>query len=142
MELEALAGDRTGVEFEIPVTRDPVTGRAVLDPVPMLAELGRRRIAGADVADLAAALHESVAAATASTARYAAEGAGLSVVALGGGVFQNARLLASVRARLEGMQFRVLVPRALPANDGGISYGQAAVAAARLSAGLAGSTQH
>jgi hydrogenase maturation protein HypF len=142
MELEALAGGRTGAEFEIPVTRDIVTGRAVLDPVPMLAELGRRRIAGADVADLAAALHESVAAATASAARYAAEGAGLSVVALGGGVFQNARLLASVRARLEAMQFRVLVPRALPANDGGISYGQAAVAAARLSAGLAGSTHH
>jgi hypothetical protein len=40
------------------------------------------------------------------------------------------------------MKFRVLVPCALPANDGGISYGQAAVAAARLAAGQAGTAQH
>ena len=33
---------------------------------------------------------------------------------------------------LERLHLRVLTPRQLPANDGGISYGQAAVAARRL----------
>ena len=46
--------------------------------------------------------------------------------------FQNLRLLASTRTRLERHGFRVLTHRRVPPNDGGISYGQAAVAAARL----------
>jgi hydrogenase maturation protein HypF len=44
-------------------------------------------------------------------------------------VFQNALLLERTRARLG--KARVLVPTRLPCNDGGIAYGQAAVAAAR-----------
>jgi hydrogenase maturation protein HypF len=133
MELEALAGARAGRVIAMLSERDGVDGRAVLDPLPLLAELGRRAQAGADHADLAASLHESVAQASARVARYAADAAGVSVIALGGGVFQTARLTSSLRARLEGMGFRVLTARALPANDGGVSYGQAAVAAARLS---------
>ena len=53
-------------------------------------------------------------------------------VALGGGSFQNARLLARMRQRLTTAGLRVLVPRQLGPNDGAISYGQAAVAAALL----------
>jgi hydrogenase maturation protein HypF len=53
-------------------------------------------------------------------------------VALGGGVFQNARLLGTLRRRLAAHGFTVLVPRQLSPNDGAVSYGQAAVAAARL----------
>jgi hydrogenase maturation protein HypF len=53
-------------------------------------------------------------------------------VVLSGGVFQNRRLLESTLAALAGRGLRVLVPELLPPNDGGISYGQAAVAAARL----------
>ena len=49
---------------------------------------------------------------------------------LSGGVFQNRRLLEGVAARLERAGLRVLVPERLPPNDGGISYGQAAVTAA------------
>jgi hydrogenase maturation protein HypF len=141
MELEALAGNLRGVELPVPVMRDACSGKTVMDPLPMLAELGRRRLGGANVGELAAALHETVSAATASAVRYAAEGAGLQTVVLGGGCFQNARLLTSIRARLEAMKFRVLVPKALPANDGGVSYGQAAVAAARLAAGQRGSAK-
>ncbi|MGH2868660.1 MAG: hypothetical protein ACRDNK_13995 [Solirubrobacteraceae bacterium] len=39
-------------------------------------------------------------------------------------------LLETVAARLEHAGLRVLIPERLPPNDGGISYGQAAVAAA------------
>ena len=51
---------------------------------------------------------------------------------LSGGVFQNRRLLESVRAGLGPRGLRVLMPERLPVGDGGISYGQAAVAARRM----------
>ena len=57
---------------------------------------------------------------------------GIVRVALGGGVFQNALLLAIVGKGLEGRGLHVLLPERLGPNDGGISYGQAVVAAARL----------
>ena len=49
---------------------------------------------------------------------------------LSGGVFQNRVLLGGTADRLERAGLRVLIPERLPPNDGGISYGQAAVAAA------------
>jgi hydrogenase maturation protein HypF len=55
---------------------------------------------------------------------------GLSAVALSGGVFQNLLLLEEVVSRLEGHGFAVLVHSRVPCNDGGISLGQAVVAAA------------
>jgi hydrogenase maturation protein HypF len=39
------------------------------------------------------------------------------------------------RTLLEAAGLRVLTPEALPPNDGGIAYGQLAVAAARLAEG-------
>jgi hydrogenase maturation protein HypF len=56
---------------------------------------------------------------------------GLAVVALSGGVFQNALLQGRVAHGLEAAGFGVLTHAALPANDGGVSFGQAVVAAAR-----------
>jgi hydrogenase maturation protein HypF len=52
-------------------------------------------------------------------------------VVLSGGVFQNRLLLSWTAERLEALGHSVLVPERLPANDGGIAYGQAAIAAAR-----------
>ena len=131
MELEGLAGTRTAEALPFPWTENGA-GRSTLDPLPLLVALGERRAAGTPVADLAAAFHESVAAATADLATRAAAGAGTGIVALSGGCFQNARLLTSVQARLEGRGLRVLVPTRLGPNDGAVSYGQAAVAAAQL----------
>ena len=48
-----------------------------------------------------------------------------------GGVFQNRRLLAATRGALEAAACACSSPSGCPPNDGGISYGQAAVAAAR-----------
>ena len=53
------------------------------------------------------------------------------VVVLSGGVLQNVQLLGG-STRLEAAGLRVLVPELLPPNDGGIAYGQAAVAAAAM----------
>jgi hydrogenase maturation protein HypF len=55
---------------------------------------------------------------------------GLDTVALSGGVFQNARFTEVVVHHLRHAGLAVLVHERVPPNDGGISIGQAAVAAA------------
>lgn len=86
---------------------------------------------GAGPARVSARFHNGLAAATAAACVRLREDTGIGTVALSGGVFQNRLLLDGlVRAlRLQGL--RVLTHREVPPNDGGISLGQAAVAAAR-----------
>ena len=55
---------------------------------------------------------------------------GCALVALSGGCFQNELLLKLCVAELTNSGFTVLINRLVPCNDGGISYGQAAAAAA------------
>jgi hydrogenase maturation protein HypF len=136
MELEALAGDTPAEPLPFPAARSQ-SGRWELDPVPLLATLGTRRAAGDDVRLLAAAFHESVAAAAADLAERIAAWENVDTVALGGGCFQNARLLVALTRRLTARGLGVLTARRLPPNDGGVSYGQAVVGAARLAAGEA-----
>jgi hydrogenase maturation protein HypF len=50
---------------------------------------------------------------------------GAEVLGLTGGVFQNRLFTADVLARLDGVGVPVLVHRVVPANDGGLSLGQA-----------------
>ncbi|MGW0183123.1 carbamoyltransferase HypF [Nocardia sp. NPDC003345] len=52
------------------------------------------------------------------------------IVALSGGVFQNAPVLSGARVRLLEHGFTVLCPRRLPPNDGGLAFGQVLAAAA------------
>jgi hydrogenase maturation protein HypF len=132
-ELEALAARRPARERHCAITEEG--SQLVLDPVPLLAALGARRLRGENQADLAAEFHASVARAMEVMVRRLADAERLGTVVLSGGSFQNARLLESMLTRLAEPGFRVLAPRLLPPNDGAISYGQAAVAAARLSAG-------
>jgi hydrogenase maturation protein HypF len=87
---------------------------------------------GAEVATVAARFHNALANATADACARAAERCGTETVVLSGGAFQNRRLMGRTRAPLGAAGLRVLTPEALPPNDGGIAYGQLAVAAARL----------
>jgi len=130
MELEALAGARPAEPLPFPLAWED--DRWQLEPLPLLVALDERRARGDDLAELAARFHESVVAGTAALVERVGEARGLRTVALGGGVFQNARLLRGLRARLRVAGFEVLVPRALSPNDGAISFGQAALAAAIL----------
>lgn len=80
---------------------------------------------------VSARFHNAVARVVAEGCARVREESGLSTVALSGGVFQNVLLLERATALLEERGFQVLLHRRVPPNDGGISLGQAAVAAAR-----------
>jgi hydrogenase maturation protein HypF len=87
--------------------------------------------AGVEVGRIAARFHHGLADATVAAVVAAAGERGIPTAALSGGVFVNEVLLERVRAGLEGAGLEVLVPSRVPCNDGGISLGQVAVAAAR-----------
>jgi hydrogenase maturation protein HypF len=89
------------------------------------------RVAGRSVPVVAARFHNAMADVVVDVCSRLREVHGLRVVALSGGVFQNALLLGRCLDGLQSARFRVLTHRQVPCNDGGISLGQVAVAAAR-----------
>ena len=84
---------------------------------------------------ISARFHQGVATMIGEACTLLRERSGLGTVALSGGVFQNLLLLGTVVDLLEGMGFRVLTHSRVPPNDGGISLGQAVVAAAGIGRG-------
>jgi hydrogenase maturation protein HypF len=93
--------------------------------------------AGTGRSVIAARFHNGVAGLITDCCLRLRERHGLSTVALSGGVFQNLLLLHATVGQLEAHGFLVMVHSRVPCNDGGISLGQAVVAAAadRLAAG-------
>ncbi|WP_328307628.1 carbamoyltransferase HypF [Actinomycetospora sp. NBC_00405] len=84
---------------------------------------------GVDRGRIAARFHHGLADATVRAAVAAAAEHGVTTAALSGGVFVNLVLLERVRAGLEAAGLSVLVHERVPCTDGGLSLGQAAVAA-------------
>jgi hydrogenase maturation protein HypF len=125
IELEAIAAPGERGAYAIPYSDGQ------LDPRPAIAEVIAELDAGVPAAIISARFHNGLADATASACAAVARAAGLSAAALAGGVFQNRLLLERVAASLDAAGLRVLTPELLPPNDGAISYGQAAIAAAR-----------
>ncbi len=85
---------------------------------------------GVEPAIVAARFHQAVARAVTETAGRLCTEHGLQRVVLSGGVFQNRLLLERVSRRLRDQGLEVLSPVSVPANDGGLSLGQAVIAAA------------
>jgi hydrogenase maturation protein HypF len=132
IELEALCDPAERGAHPLPaLERD---GMLVLDARETVQAVVDDLAAGASPPVVAARFHTGVAAGTAAACAALAEAHGGLPVVLSGGVFQNRRLLEGTAAALVARGLRVLVPERLPPNDGGIAYGQAAVAAARAAA--------
>ena len=81
---------------------------------------------------IAARFHAAIAAAFVEAAMLARNATGIQQVALSGGCMHNRRLARLLRAGLEAEAFQVLQHLQVSPGDGGLSYGQAAVAAAIL----------
>ncbi|HZT87771.1 MAG TPA: carbamoyltransferase HypF [Stellaceae bacterium] len=103
-----------------------------LDPVAIWEPLLRDLAAEVPQGVIGARFHKGLADAVAEMAARLGRAGGVDAVALSGGCFQNAVLFTEVAASLERRGLAVLAHTAVPANDGGLALGQAAVAAARL----------
>ncbi|HET9494471.1 MAG TPA: carbamoyltransferase HypF [Chloroflexia bacterium] len=133
IELEALAGVAATLHGGRPYPFAIIEGDpAVLDVAPLVRAIVEDIRKGVPAAQVAAMFHGSIAELLAASCLRVRSESGLNEVALSGGVFQNRLLLEKLTARLGGLEFRVYINRRVPPNDGGLSYGQAAVAAARL----------
>ena len=99
----------------------------VLDWQPLVEALLADLRGGVSKAVIAARLHNGLAAAIVAVAQATGE----PRVALSGGCFQNRLLLQRSIDGLRAAGFEVLLHRSVPPNDGGISLGQVAVAAAQ-----------
>lgn len=99
---------------------------------PLLLHILDGIVQGANPEQLAWDAHHAIVEITARTAVEISNSTGVRTAALSGGVFMNRLLLEGISAELEHAGLTVLTPRDLPCNDGGIAYGQAAVARAQL----------
>ncbi|PZS22571.1 MAG: carbamoyltransferase HypF [Acidimicrobiales bacterium] len=130
IELEALASSVSKDETPAyPVDRGWTDGRLVLDPRPLVASVVTELERGVPPSGVAAGFHRGLAEGAVSVAVELASLHGLDTVALSGGVFQNARLSSLMESGLRARGLDVLVHQDVPPNDGGISVGQAAIAA-------------
>jgi hydrogenase maturation protein HypF len=88
---------------------------------------------GVRLEDIAARFHASLALKLTSAIVDIASTTGLTTCALSGGVFQNMLLLELMVSFLEAASMEIILPQSVPANDGGLAFGQIAAAAANAS---------
>lgn len=138
MQLEALVAISGGDAEPYPFASAdrPHLRLLELDPAPMWSAILDDLSRGVGVPLIAARFHAGLAAALFGMVirvLHQENRAGMapSAVALSGGVFQNRTLLEGLTSRLSKAGIQVLNHAKVPANDGGLSLGQAMVAAAR-----------
>jgi len=128
-ELEAVARDtREYYNFILDRSAEPW----VVDTRPVFREMLIDIDSGKAPAEVAGKFHATMALAIIETCEAIADATGLGRVALSGGVFQNEMLATWAVDGLTSSGLAVMVHGRVPCNDGGVSLGQAVVAA-RLS---------
>ncbi len=141
IEFEALVDRRAldeeddSLAYPFAIPRLKGSNLPYVEPLAMWQALLGDLVLGTAVPVIAARFHKGLAIVIARMAeklsRYESGEEAIMTVALSGGVFQNRILLEQVIQRLEANRFRVITHRQVPSNDGGLSLGQAVVAAAR-----------
>lgn len=131
IELEAIADPDCAHSYEFEMTAEgslvkaeAVIRRAVEDLLD-----------GLPAREVSAKFHLGVARLITAIAHRVRDERRLNRVVLSGGVFQNMLLLKHARRMLKQDGFEVFTHSRVPPNDGGISFGQAAIATARIMAG-------
>ena len=134
---DAVLGDDEELAYPFPIPNMRDTGLPYIEPMAMWRALLGDLILATPAPLMAARFHKGLANVIVAMAKKLARrddvgGVRFETVALSGGCFQNRVLFEAVVRGLEGENFRVLTHAEVPANDGGLAFGQAAIGAARL----------
>jgi hydrogenase maturation protein HypF len=106
----------------------------IIDTCPMFEQLIHDLLRNTPVGVISRRFHDGVVDILARAADQLREKTWLDRVCLSGGTFHNVYLTGALRARLTENGFDVYMHQEVPAGDGGLSLGQAAIAAHRLMA--------
>jgi len=109
--------------ISIPITEE--NGLAEFNSAELIKELYRRKKSGENLSDLARIFHNSLIEGAVNIAAEICFKTGIEQVVLSGGVFQNRIMLDLTEKKLASRGLKVFINRNIPANDAGISAGQA-----------------
>jgi hydrogenase maturation protein HypF len=104
----------------------------IIDPKDIIRGVALDMRKGVSPPEISGKFHQTIASLIIKTCGTIRQIDGLNRVVLSGGVFQNVLLLSQVTGRLREKGFEVYTHHLIPANDGGISLGQAVIAHSRL----------
>lgn len=132
IELEWLAADTSldGVYAFRLVESRATHGAVEIDTRPLISAVWRDVLDGIDRRTISRRFHSTLVAIIIRCCEISREKSGINRVVLSGGVFQNVILSSEVPCGLESAGFRVYCHQLVPCNDGGLSLGQLAIAAA------------
>lgn len=131
MLLEAHASQGKHAAYEFALTEEPHAPVAI-DLRTMIRAMVEDRERGVPTPAIAARFHATMVEVIVRVCRETRRSSGLHRVCLGGGCFQNLMLLRGCVEQLRAEGFEVFWPQRLPANDGGLALGQAAIAQAKV----------
>ena len=137
MELEWLAEELEPdhvypFDLEDSVAEDAAVTTQIVDTRPLIRAIAQEASQGVRAARIARRFHSTLVDLIAAVCGRLRSATGIKVVVLSGGVFMNALLTREVTTHLTGVGFRVCRHRLVPPNDGGLSLGQLAIAAAMV----------
>jgi hydrogenase maturation protein HypF len=130
MLLEAAANESCGETYRIDLNTETLPW--IVDTRPMMVEIARAIASGASPGRVSRCFHDSLALMIETVCSRLREGCGVDKVCLSGGAFQNFTLLQASANLLRRSGFQVYLHSQVPPNDGGLSLGQAVIAATYL----------
>ena len=130
IELEYLASSirkRNNISA-YPYLINQIDSQYQIDVTPMIKQVVKESVDQKSSAGIAFTFHVTMARIAIDMCRKIREECGITSVVLSGGVFQNRLLVSLLTEKLDEQGFDYYVQQKVPANDGGISLGQAAIA--------------
>ena len=127
MELEMLSEENSGGKYDYEWISDDNVYKILTAPIirSVVSDVHN----GVDPSVIGGKFHRTVINLYSELCKTIRKDTDIERVALSGGVFQNSMLLSGMVKALEKDGFKVYTHKLVPANDGGISLGQALIAA-------------
>ena len=122
IEMEALADPDEPALYSLDISDD-----CIFQPGPMIIEMLSDLNQGCDIPTISARFHNTISELVLEMALKLKKVHDLNQVALSGGVWQNMSLLRKSHRALQKAGFKVFIHKQVPANDGGLSLGQAVI---------------